>query len=365
MTAARTVTHVVGNRPHFMKLAPIMAALARRGVASEVLHTGQHWDDSLSGQFLREFGIAVDAHFAVESGGHGVQTASMMRALETHWTALPRLPRIVLVYGDTNSTLAAALVAAKLDIAVGHVEGGVRADFLESMMPEEINRKLVDDLSRWVYTPTDRCAEALRAENFAEDRIVNCGDVMFDRLLATAAEPVPAIAERPRPFVFATIHRAENTNETARLFAIFDALATLAARIDVVLAVHPRTEKVLAGSGRMEGYARAIECVPPLSHAETVALIGRAAFVVSDSGGLPKEAAFLGKRSVLLRRQAVWSELLDEGFALVADPALPGAVEEAVARTMAMAPPEEPIRGFGDGAAADRIAAHLAAQFGG
>ncbi|MEI9852585.1 MAG: UDP-N-acetylglucosamine 2-epimerase (non-hydrolyzing) [Sphingomonas sp.] len=361
---APTVTHVVGNRPHFMKLAPIVAGLERRGIASEVLHTGQHWDDSLSGQFVREFGIAIAEGFEIEPGGHGVQTASMMRRLERYWTALPRLPRIVLVYGDTNSTLAAALVAAKLDIAVGHVEGGVRADFLEAMMPEEINRKLVDDLSRWIYTPTDRCAAALRAEGFAEDRIVNSGDVMFDRLLATAAETPSAIAERAPGFAFATVHRAENTDDGARLFAIFDALAALAERVEVVLAVHPRTEKLLAQSGRLAGYARTIACVPPLNHVDTVALVGRAAFVISDSGGLPKEAAFLGKRSVLLRRQAIWTELVDQGFALLADPARPGAIAEAAAQMLAMPPPERAIEGFGDGRAADAIAAHLAGKLG-
>jgi UDP-GlcNAc3NAcA epimerase len=230
-------------------------------------------------------------------------------------------------------------------------------------MPEEINRKLVDDLSRWIYTPTDRCAETLRRENFSEDRIVNCGDVMFDRTLATVAGPA-AVVERARPFIFVTVHRAENTNDRTRLFSIFDALLRLAAQIDVVVAIHPRTEKVLAESDRMDGYRRKIEFLPPLGHVETLRMVQAAKLVVSDSGGLPKEAAFLGKRSVLLRRQAVWTELVDQGYAALADPAVPDAIEKAVERLIEAGETREPIRGFGDGRAAAAIAEHIVAQLG-
>ncbi|MEE9433200.1 MAG: UDP-N-acetylglucosamine 2-epimerase (non-hydrolyzing) [Sphingorhabdus sp.] len=354
-----SVTHVVGNRPHYMKLAPITKALEERGISNEILNTGQHWNDSLSGQFLREFDLEIDYNFKVQPGNHGVQTASMMIELEKHWLNQSQLPEIVLVYGDTNSTLASALVAAKLDIPVAHVEGGVRAEQLETMMPEEINRKLVDDLSRWIYTPTERCADELRREGYQEDRIFNCGDVMFDRLLHTVESDDFVASDRQKSYVLATVHRAENTNEQQRLVAILDSLKRLSEQVDVVLALHPRTEKILTETGKLSDYIDAIEFIPPVGHAEILAYAKNAKFVISDSGGLPKEAAFLGKKSVLLRRQAVWSEMIDQGYSFLADPMKVNSIGTAVESLLASPDKTAAISGFGGGKAANAIADHI------
>ena len=352
------ITHVVGNRPHFMKLAPVDAALRDIGIRTEVLHTGQHFDESLSGQFLKEMEITVTATFAAASGGHAQQTASMMAALEKYWLGQPRLPSVVLVYGDTNSTLASALTAAKLDILVAHVEGGVRAGMMEAQMPEEKNRLVVDVLSNWIYTPTDLCSNNLRREGYAEDRIVQVGDVMFDHALKQArAAKAPGISGKP--YVLATVHRAENTDNLDRLQSILDALAGLADKYVVVLPLHPRTSNAMKSSPRFDRYGERLHIIPPVNHLEMIALVKGAELVLSDSGGLPREAAFLGKKSVLLRRQAVWDELVDQGFSELAPPDAPESIPRAAYKLLASGRPTTTLVGFGDGDASIKIAKHL------
>jgi UDP-GlcNAc3NAcA epimerase len=357
----KSICHVVGTRPHFMKLSPVLNALGNAGIKNEVLHTGQHWDESLSGTFLEELGIAVSKTFVVTPGGHGVQTASMMIELEKYWLSLARLPSVVFVYGDTNSTLAAALVAAKLDIPLAHIEGGVRAEKLERHMPEEINRKLTDDLSTWIYAPTAGCVDNLVREGFSKERVVFVGDVMLDqvRLQKERLKATQPNSTQSTPIVVATVHRAENTNEPDRLNSILAQLQKLSKDFRIRFFVHPRTKKHLQQFDAYNELSSNIDLLDPIGHAEMIGEINRCSFVVSDSGGLPKEAAFLGKQSVILRRQAVWNELVDQGFAVLADPKDIDSIEAAVGVLMNREPPKQGLEGFGDGYTANAIANHI------
>jgi UDP-GlcNAc3NAcA epimerase len=315
---------VVGARPQFIKASPVSLALARAGIREVLVHTGQHYDSAMSDVFFERLAIPAPAHhLAVGSGGHGDQTGRMLQALEP--VMAREEPAGVLVYGDTNSTLAGALCAAKLHIPVFHVEAGLRS--FNRRMPEEINRVLTDHLSRLLFAPTDAALANLRAEGIAEG-VVRTGDVMYDaavvfrEAVGELATEVPArFGVEAGAFAVATVHRAENTDDAERWRGITAGLlAIVASGLPVVWPVHPRVR------AKTEGLVRAgLVLTPPLPYFETQALLMHARVVLTDSGGLQKEAAFHRVPCVTLREETEWVELVEHGVNRLV-PAEPGAI---------------------------------------
>jgi UDP-GlcNAc3NAcA epimerase len=302
---------IVGARPQFVKAAAMCRTVAAHpDISHKIIHTGQHYDARMSDVFFEELGIPVpDHHLGVGSGTHAVQTGEMMKSLEPVLGA--ERPDWVLLYGDTNSTLAGALVAAKLNIAAAHIEAGLRS--FNRRMPEEINRIVADRLSAWLFCPTTAAIENLAQEGLSAESVLT-GDIMYDAFVVFRE-----IAERrggdvaskwlPGEFALATIHRAENTDDAARLQAILAALEEIAKSIcPVVLPLHPRTRKVLDAAG---WHPRAVTVTPPLSYFEMLLLEGRARLILTDSGGVQKEAYFAHVPCVTLRDETEWVETLE------------------------------------------------------
>ncbi len=349
---------VLGARPQFIKAAVVSHALAADGRLDErLVHTGQHYDHGMSQVFFDELGIpAPEVNLGVGSGPHGAQTARMLEGLEA--LLLERQPAAVLIYGDTNSTLAAALAAAKLHIPVAHVEAGLRSFNLR--MPEEVNRLVADRVAARCYTPSPLADENLRREGIPEDAICRVGDVMLDaaRRYGAAAGPSP-VADLPARYALVTIHRAENTDAPDRLATIAAALRRLAEAMPVLFAVHPRTAAALARQALALGGVRTI---PPQGYVAMARLERGAAVILTDSGGVQKEAFYHGVPSVTVRDETEWAELLPSGWNRLAPPVSVETLLEAVAAALAARP--APMPGlFGDGRAGERIAADLAARF--
>jgi UDP-N-acetylglucosamine 2-epimerase len=342
------VLTVVGARPQFIKAAAFSRVLRQRH--DEVLvHTGQHYDVQMSDVFFEELGLPrPDHHLGVGSGSHGAQTGEMLARLEA---AMQReQPERVVIYGDTNSTLAGALAAAKLGIPIAHVEAGLRS-FVRDM-PEEINRVVADRVSTYLFAPTQTAVDNLAREGIA-DGVTLTGDVMYDALLQHA----PIAAERSRilkdlalhegGYVLATVHRAANTGDPARLGDIVDALALL--HEPVVLPLHPRTKAALLGTDiEVEPPVRIID---PVGYLDMLALERAARMVLTDSGGVQKEAYLLGVPCVTLREETEWVETLEGGWNVLA-----GAdAERILAAAKRGRPDGAPPPVFGDGHAAERM----------
>jgi UDP-N-acetylglucosamine 2-epimerase len=314
MVHTMKVVSVVGARPQFIKCAPVSCEL--RQVVQEVLvHTGQHYDDSMSGVFFRELGLPEpDYHLAVGSGSHGHQTGEMLKKIEE--ILLKEKPDVVLVYGDTNSTLAGALASAKLHIPVAHVEAGLRS--YNRKMPEEINRVLTDHLSTLLLCPTETAVENLRREGLTKG-VHLVGDVMYDALLdgVEIARRTSTILDRlglePQRFILATVHRAENTDQPQRLEGVVTALVGLArAGHRVVFPVHPRTQKLLSlhSFELCEGVIQ----IDPVSYLDMVLLESMARLILTDSGGIQKEAYWLQVPCLTLRDETEWEETVQSGW---------------------------------------------------
>lgn len=354
----KTIATIVGARPQFIKVAPVSKALAATGAVREVLiHTGQHHDAGMSDIFFDELGIAPpDHHLAIHGGGHGAMTGAMLQKLEPVLESLK--PDRVLVYGDTNSTLAGALVAAKLHIPVAHVEAGLRS--FNRAMPEEINRIVADQLSDVLFASTQAAVDNLRREGFAQERIVAVGDVMYDAALQVAQVAsgrsgvlADAGVERGR-YVLATVHRAENTDDPARLANVVAALDTVAATLPVVLPLHPRT------AGRMKAAGLAfdrVRTIPPVGYLDMVVLESAAALIATDSGGVQKEAFFYRVPCVTLRDETEWVELVELGWNRLASPAAPD-LADIILRALGSKGTEA--APYGDGTASRTIAEILA-----
>lgn len=346
------VLSVVGARPQFVKLAPVAHALARRSVEHVIVHTGQHYDHRMSDAFFRDLGIPdADVHLGVGSGGHGVQTGAMLTGLDP--VLLEHRPDWVLVYGDTNSTLAGAVAAVKLHLPVAHLEAGLRSR--NRLMPEEINRVLTDHAADLCLAPTTLAMDNLAAEGLA-NRSQLVGDVMTDVCLMmrdVVARDGRTVAGLPEErFVLATLHRAENTDDPERLRRLLGALAGLP--IPVVLAVHPRLRAKAADAG-LALDANALRPVEPLAYPDMVAAILRADAVVTDSGGLQKEAFLLETPCVTLRTETEWPETLEGGWNLLSPHADDlGKLLERPLGPRAVAP-------YGSGDASDQVAAALGA----
>jgi UDP-GlcNAc3NAcA epimerase len=352
---ARRFVTILGARPQFVKAAALSRALRQQ--ATEILvHTGQHYDAGMSDIFFDELAIpAPDHHLGIGSGDHGAQTGAMLAAIERVLQA--EAPDAVIVYGDTNSTLAGALAAAKLHIPVAHVEAGLRS--FNRRMPEEVNRVLTDQLSRWLFAPSESAVAHLAAEGI-RDGVSMVGDIMCDAVRVQR----PRAAERSTilttlsltagAYCVSTIHRAENTDDRDRLAQIVEALGAL--ECPVILPLHPRTRARLATWSITP--PRAVRLVDPVGYLDMLHLAGGAAVVVTDSGGLQKEAFFLGVPCVTLRQETEWTETVDAGWNTLCAPT-PGALREAVQRMRGPLGVRLPL--YGDGHAAERIVAALLA----
>lgn len=345
---------IVGARPQFIKVAPVSRALREKGGVDEVLvHTGQHFDASMSDVFFFELDIAAPKHhLGVRARGHGAMTGSMLQALEPLMER--EAPDWVLVYGDTNSTLAGALAASKLHIPVAHVEAGLRS--FNRRMPEEQNRIVTDHLSDLLLTPTDGATRRLREEGIPDARIVQVGDVMFDAALYyadRAAEHSTVLAQHgleAGAYILATVHRADNTDNPDGLRAIVDGLEAVAAEHPVILPLHPRTRAAFRRHGIALARVRAID---PVGYLDMVALESHAALIATDSGGVQKEAYFHGVPCVTLRDETEWTELVDLGWNRLASPTRADIASEIRA---ALGTTGGEGRPYGDGHAAEHIA---------
>ena len=297
---------VLGARPQFIKAAAVSRAIAEhnrnhpdRPIHEEIIHTGQHYDHGMSQVFFDEMEIpAPAANLNIGSGTHGAMTGAMLAGLEREM--LQRRPDRVLVYGDTNSTLAGALAAAKLHIPVAHVEAGLRS--FNRAMPEEINRVVADHVADLLLCPSENARRQLEREGITRGAHV-IGDVMYDAFLHY--QPKAIDPGRPGPFALATIHRAENTDNPARLANILHALER--SPVPVVLPLHPRTRKILDQQGIRPNHR--VELREPLSYFDILGHLRACAFVITDSGGLQKEAYFAGKKCITARDQTEWVEL--------------------------------------------------------
>jgi UDP-N-acetylglucosamine 2-epimerase (non-hydrolysing) len=339
--------HVVGARPNFPKLAPVQREARDRGLAQFVVHTGQHYDEALSGSFFRALDIPPpDANLGVGSASHAVQTARVMERIEP---VLERhAPDWVVVYGDVNSSVAAALVAAKLRLPIAHVEAGLRC--FDRTVPEELNRMVIDRLADLLLTPSRDADAQLAREGCPPTAIRFVGNVMIDSLeFVRRRSRHLRVAESLRlegaPFALVTLHRPSNVDEPARLRRIVFALNRLAARIPVVLFAHPRTSRALAAQEAAVGFP----VRPPLPYPELVTLMGSADVVITDSGGVQEETTALGVRCLTLRPNTERPITIAEGTnLLVPEP------EDLLEQVERHRPPPKKPEGW-DGAAARRV----------
>jgi UDP-GlcNAc3NAcA epimerase len=301
---------VVGARPQFVKASVVSRAMREcGGICEVVLHTGQHFDSNMSDVFFSQLGIPrPDVLLNVNGGSHGEMTGRML--LEIERALIGEKPDLVLVYGDTNSTLAGALAASKLHIPVAHVEAGLRS--FNMKMPEEINRILTDQISDLLFCPTDAAVKNLADEGFGkrQSQIFQVGDVMQDAALLFSKNAIAPSLRIPGNYILATLHRAENTDDPYRLGEIVTALNLIHGGVaPVVLPLHPRTRKLIAQNGLQLN----VDVIDPVGYFEMVWLLNNAQLVMTDSGGVQKEAFFFGKACVTLRDQTEWVELLELG----------------------------------------------------
>ncbi|MCK9466325.1 MAG: UDP-N-acetylglucosamine 2-epimerase (non-hydrolyzing) [Thiopseudomonas sp.] len=307
----KKIVTIIGARPQFIKASVVSKAIQETDGLTEVLiHTGQHFDANMSDVFFDQLGIPrPNYQLNINSGSHGDMTGRML--IEIEKVLLKEQPGWVLVYGDTNSTLAGALAAAKLHIPVAHVEAGLRS--FNMQMPEEINRILTDQISSVLFCPTDSAMANLKQEGFADKpiQVLQVGDVMQDSAEFFAQQATqPQGFELDEGFILTTLHRAENTDNPERLAAIVAALNHLHAKLaPVVLPLHPRTRKVIAE----QGLKLDVHLIDPVGYLEMIWLLQRTGLVLTDSGGVQKEAFFFGKACVTMRDQTEWVELIEVG----------------------------------------------------
>ena len=339
---------IVGARPQFVKAAVVSRALRARGRVEEaIVHTGQHFDDNMSGAFFRELDIPAPEHnLDIHGGPHGQMTGRMLEGLEQ--IMLARKPALVLVYGDTNSTLAGALAAAKLHVPVAHVEAGLRS--FNRRMPEEVNRVMVDHLSALLFCPTETSVANLAREGIREG-VQFVGDVMHDATLfaravaGTKSDVIERLRLTAGCYALCTLHRSENTDEPARLQELLRHVEEAAGQLEVIMPVHPRTRVVLERAALFTGSLRLIE---PLGYFDMHRLLAAAALVLTDSGGLQKEAYFHRVPCVTLREETEWVETVATGW-------------NRLWRISSYATPRVDIADYGKGDAGVQVAAALEA----
>lgn len=347
------VLHITGARPNFPKAAPVMAALAARGVEQQLLHTGQHYDDNMSAIFFRELELpAPDVNLGVGSGGHAEQTAAMMIALEQ--VVLEREPALLVVYGDVNSTLAATLVAAKLGVPVAHVEAGLRS--FDMTMPEEVNRIVVDRLCDLLLVTSPDAIGHLAREGVDADRIHFVGNPMIDTLLRQLPNLRPRkVADElglPASYGVVTLHRPGNVDDPAALAPVVTALRKAAGELDLVLPVHPRGRRRLEESGLFD--EPRVHPTDPLGYRDFLGLVRGSELVITDSGGIQEETTVLGVPCLTMRPNTERPVTITHGTNRLVTP---GDLVDAVAQVRARPAGEEwPVPPLWDGRAGERIA---------
>jgi len=359
VTARGFVAHVVGARPNFIKAAPVIAALGALGVRQRIVHTGQHYDPLLSDVFFRDLGIPTpDISLGVGSGSQGHQTGALLAALEDAFLADP--PGWVVAYGDVNSTLAAALVCAKSLIPLAHVEAGLRS--FDATMPEEVNRRVTDVLSDLLFVTSPEGLDNLAREGVDAARMHLVGNPMIDTLLAhlDRFDPAPVRARLgiPERYAVATLHRPANVDTPVAAGRLVDALRELAARIPVVLPLHPRGRARLGAAGLHE--VADLLVVEPLGYLDFLSLVRGAALVVTDSGGIQEETTVLRVPCLTLRPNTERPVTISHGTNRLVEPEDLGPMVDLALAGGIVAPVDGPP--LWDGRAGPRIAAILAAR---
>ena len=349
------VFHIVGARPNFMKVAPVMNALkTRKHVVQTLVHTGQHYDANMSDVFFEQLGIpAPDVNLAVGSGTHARQTSEIMTRFEP--VLLERRPDLVLVYGDVNSTVATALVCAKLGVRVGHVEAGLRS--FDRTMPEEINRLVTDQLADLLFTPSEDGDVNLQKEGIAAEKIFRVGNVMIDSLVKLL--PAAQLQNRnglPERYALVTLHRPANVDDSIILKRILQSLLEVSHDLSVIFPAHPRTRKRIADFGL---HADQLQILDPLSYLEFLAMQSRATVVITDSGGIQEETTYLGVPCLTLRENTERPITVSLGTNVLVGRD-PEKLRSELARILAGQAKKGTIPPLWDGHAGERIAAILA-----
>lgn len=314
----KKILTVVGARPQFIKAIALSHAIAKTDGFEEVLlHTGQHYDDNMSEVFFRELGLKAPKYRFDSGGGtHGHMTGQQLAAIED--ALIAEKPDVCLVYGDTNSTLAGALAAAKLHIPVAHVEAGLRS--FNRRMPEEINRVLADHMATWLFAPTQTAVAHLSNEGISGDQVHLVGDVMFDVTRLIVDNPsrhtniVQLLGISAGDYAVSTLHRQETIDDPIRLIAILNSLVDLATKMPVVLPLHPRTRKMVDALPDANGALSKLKIIDPIGFFDMATLLAGARLVVTDSGGLQKEAFFHRVPCVTVRDETEWVELVSLGW---------------------------------------------------
>lgn len=311
---------VLGARPQFVKSAVVSAECDRQGVEEIIIHTGQHFDANMSDIFFNELKIRKPKYnLGIHGGTHGSMTGEMLAGIEK--ILLEEKPDLLMVYGDTNSTLAGALAAAKLHIPVAHIEAGLRS--FNMKMPEEVNRILTDRISKYLFSPTQTGIDNLVEEGYKPEQVIYSGDVMLDASLhfskmdPEGEKRLEQFGVADKDFILATIHRAENTDDLGRLKIIFDALNEVSKTIAVILPLHPRTRNILKSNNMT---SENITFIDPIGYLDMIALERSSSLIVTDSGGVQKEAFFFGVPCVTLRDETEWTELIENNWNILCPP---------------------------------------------
>jgi len=343
------IVSIIGARPQFIKAAVVSKALEKFEDVDEILvHTGQHYDENMSKVFFEELEIRKpDYNLEVGSGSHAFQTGMMMMKIEE--VLLKEKPDWVLVYGDTNSTIAGSLAAAKLHIKIAHVEAGLRS--FNMLMPEEVNRILTDRISTVLFAPTKNAINLLSREGIKEN-VVFSGDVMFDSILhyqklASEKKDLSELIQLDE-YYLGTIHRAENTDDKTRLKSIFEAFSEL--DLPIVIPLHPRTKKLIAEIN----YSENVKIIDPVGYLEMILLLKNSTKVLTDSGGLQKEAYFMKKPCVTLRDETEWIETLEGNWNFIV-----GADKNLILEKIKVSDFGKQSDAFGSGNAGEAIAQYL------
>ncbi len=349
------ITHIVGNRPQFIKLAPLYHELNRMGYQQNIIHSGQHYDENMSDVFFEELGIpAPYVNLAAGGGSHAQMTAKAMIGLEKE--LLDKKPELVILYGDTNTTLAGAVVASKLCIPIAHVEAGPRTH--NKANPEECNRVATDHLSTILFCPDDVSLQNLQREGLGEIACMT-GDIMYDTYLSIAGRAVQEDAQEE--IIVMTWHRQENTADRARMESILHLVERLGSK--VVCPLHPRTKKCLAQFGLLEKAESIanLEIIEPVGYVEMVSLMNRAKLILTDSGGVSKESSFAGAKCLFMLTLDVWEDLMQEDWIHKVNPEDEESVNEAlrIAEGAKRVAPEDRPRYYGDGHAAAKMVQEL------
>ena len=353
----KKILTVIGARPQFIKAAPVSKTLKEHGGFKELLvHTGQHYDANMSQVFFDELEMPAPRHnLNVGSGGHGEQTGEMLKRLEP--LMVSERPDLVLVYGDTNSTLAGALAAAKLHVPVAHVEAGLRS--FNRNMPEEINRVVADHLSSLLFCPTKTAIANLKKEGILKNAF-NTGDVMYDVALMFSKKAnrksgaLLRLGLQPQHYVLATVHRPENTDDKARLTAILAALEALAKDRAVVFPMHPRTKKMVHSFG-LDRLLKKTTVIEPAGFLDMIRLESGASLIVTDSGGVQKEAYFYRVPCITLRNETEWVETVEAGWNKIPSSLTKESILKTVRRMALPGAKRKIIKEYGDGHAVEKI----------